>query len=338
MRIQMLASGLVCVALASGQSFKTNWANNCFMNPASVVCKYHDFAIKPAKGSGKVGANMYSSTTGTPSRMVNNIDWRFADPQPDVLAGFHVSELSASPLARRLIAQLGAKQNLNEADIQKIFEGLASVDQIALSVRDNRVVVMLSGRVKELTLPPPDGDLKALTVSATTMLFGHRGAVDEAAQRIAAPASTTGPTSELTEFAAERQASSEFWATASGQLAGTEAMSDHLHRLSLALSFKDRVASDFAFEFDGPPSAKALQTWQTPLGEAKLEGNTLYASTSMEAKDVPEKFGQIVASPLGERLVALVGAAKSLPLRDLNALKETHPVIYGLEGGPIVVK
>ena len=124
--------------------------------------------------------------------MANNIDWRFADPQADVLAGFHVSELSASPVARRLIAQLGASQNLTEADIQKIFEGLASVDQIALSVRDNKVVVMLSGRVKELTPPPSDGDLKAVPVSATTMLFGHRGAVDEAVQRIAAPVSPTG--------------------------------------------------------------------------------------------------------------------------------------------------
>src|SRR5580658_5347969 len=143
MRIQMLVTGLVCVVLAQGQSFKTNWANNCFMNPASPVCRDHDFAIKPAKGGKKGAANASSTGRGTSTRILDNaIDWRFADPQADALAGFHVSGLAASPLGRALISQLAARQNLTEADTQKLFDGLASVDQVALSIRDNRVVAM----------------------------------------------------------------------------------------------------------------------------------------------------------------------------------------------------
>jgi len=339
MRIQILATALVCAVLAQGQSFKTKWANSCFMNPASPVCKDHDFAIKPAKGGKKAASNAFSSTgTGAPARILDNaIDWRFADPQADALAGFHVSGLAASPLGRALIAQLAARQNLTEADMQKLFDGLASVDQIALSIRDNRVVAMLTGRVKELTLPP-DGELKAVMVSGTTLLFGHADAVAQAVERITAPASTTTPTSELAEFAAERQSTSEFWATASGQLVGPEAVSDHLQRLSLAVSLGNKLASDFAFEFDGPPSAKTVETWQATLGAATVEGNAVYSSTSMQANEVQQKFGRIVASPLGEPLAALVGAARNLPLRDLNALKQTHPVIYGLDNGPKVVQ
>ncbi len=338
MRIQILVTGLVCVALAQGQSFKTKWANSCFMNPASVVCKDHDFAIKPAKGGKKAAANAFSSTgAATPTRILDNaIDWRFADPQADALAGFHVSGLAASPIGRALIAQLAARQNLTEADMQKIFDGLASVDQIAFSIRDNRVVAMVTGRVKELTLPP-DGELKAVLISGTTLLFGHADAVAQAVERITAPVSTTEPPSELAEFAAERQSTSEFWATASGQLVGPEAISDHLQRLSLAISLGDKLASDFAFEFDGPPSAKTVETWQATLGAATLEGNAIYSSASMQANDVQQKFGRIVASPLGAPLAALVGAARNLPLRDLNALKQTHPVIYGLDNGPKVV-
>jgi hypothetical protein len=339
MRIQILATALVCAVLAQGQSFKTKWANSCFMNPASPVCKDHDFAIKPAKGGKKAASNAFSSTgTGAPARILDNaIDWRFADPQADALAGFHVSGLAASPLGRALIAQLAARQNLTEADMQKLFDGLASVDQIALSIRDNRVVAMLTGRVKELTLPA-DGELKAVMVSGTTLLFGHADAVAQAVERITAPASTTTPTSELAEFAAERQSTSEFWATASGQLVGPEAVSDHLQRLSLAVSLGNKLASDFAFEFDGPPSAKTVETWQATLGAATVEGNAVYSSTSMQANEVQQKFGRIVASPLGEPLSALVGAARNLPLRDLNALKQTHPVIYGLDNGPKVVQ
>jgi len=338
MRIQILASAFVCVALAQGQSFKTKWANSCFMNPASPVCKDHDFAIQPPRGGKKGAANAFTSTgNGTPARILDNaIDWRFADPQADALAGFHVSGLAASPLGRALIAQLGARQNLTEGDMQKIFDGLASVDQIALSIRDNRVVAIVTGRVKELTLPP-DGELKAVLISGTTLLFGHADAVAQAVERITAPVPTTSQPSELAEFAAERQSSSEFWATASGQLLGPEAVSDRLQRLSLAVSLGNTLASDFAFEFDGPPSAKSLETWQATLGAATADGNTVYSSASMRADEVQQKFGRIVSSPLGVPLAALVGAARNLPMRDLNALKQTHPVIYGLDNGPRVV-
>jgi len=344
----MLAPALLCVVLVQGQSFRTRWANSCFMNPASPVCKDHDFAIKPpAKGGRKATA---LSSAGTPARILDNgIDWRFADPQADALAGFHVTGLAASPLGRALITQLAARQNLTEADIHKIFEGLASVDQIGLSVRDNRVVVMVIGRVKELTLPT-EGELKAALISGNTLLFGHADAVAQAVERITAPvaampntgtSATTNLPSELAEFAAERQSSSEFWATASGQLVGPEAVSDHLQRLSLAFSVGDKLASDFAFEFDAPPSAKTLQSWQPKIGNTTVEGNGAYSSVTMqanEASDAPQKFGQMIAGPLGERLSALVAAARNLPLRDLNALKQTHPVIYGLDNGPRVVQ
>jgi hypothetical protein len=39
----------------------------------------------------------------------------------------------------------------------------------------------------------------------------------------------------------------------------------------------------------------------------------------------------------GERLAALVEAARSLPMRAANVPKQTKPVIYGLDGGPKVV-
>jgi len=113
------------------------------------------------------------------------IDWRFADPFPDVLVGFNFSALSASPLARRLIEQLGARQGLTEVDMRKIFDGLSGVDQGALSVRDNRIVVMFTGRVTDSTVLVPDADLKAVPVSGNAILIGHASAVDQAVERIA---------------------------------------------------------------------------------------------------------------------------------------------------------
>ena len=56
-----------------------------------------------------------------------------------------------------------------------------------------------------------------------------------------------------------------------------------------------------------------------------------------EADEVPQRFGQIAFSPLGQRLAGLVMAARYLPVRDTTAPKQTKPVIYGLDGGPRVL-
>ena len=53
--------------------------------------------------------------------------------------------------------------------------------------------------------------------------------------------------------------------------------------------------------------------------------------------ELAEVLREVVPSHLRDRLGTLVAAAQQLPMRDLNALKQTRPVIYGLEGGPKVV-
>jgi hypothetical protein len=262
--------------------------------------------------------------------VVGGLDWRFADPCADAVAGFNFSGLAASPLARGLIAQLGAKQGLTEADMKKIFDGLSGVDQVALSIRDNRVVVMLSGSVADLTLPAPEAGWKAVSVHASAMLVGTADLVDQAAQRIAMRV----PLSELARSAEERQASSEFWASGSAQIVGPQALNAGVKRFWLTVSIRNRLTSDLAFEFNGVPSAKTLEMLP---GGATLEGNVLHARMSMEADEVQMKFGQIVASPVGERLAALVEAARYLPVRDLTIQRQTKPVIYGLDSGPKVV-
>jgi hypothetical protein len=262
--------------------------------------------------------------------VIGAIDWRFADPFADELAGFNFSGLSASPLARSLVARLGAKQGLAEADIQKIFDALADVDQVALSVRDNRVVVMITGRATNSAPPAPEAGLKVVQVSGNAMLLGHPDAVDQAMRRIA----MNGPASDVMRLAEERQASSEFWAMGSARLLGPQAASAGLKRFFLTVSIQDRLTSDLAFEFSGAVSEDTIRKLRTTLGAATLEDQTVHVRTSMETGEVQQKFGQILDSPVGERLAALVGAARYLPAREAAAPKSARPVIYGLDDGP----
>ncbi len=256
--------------------------------------------------------------------VVGGIDWRFADPVADALVGINISRLSASPLGGSLIAQLGANQGLTEADMLKIFEGLSGVDQVALSVRDNRIVAMVTGRFTNSTLPAPEAGLKAVPVSGNAMLGGHADAADQALQRIA--------------MKSPPQANSELWAVGSPGLVGPQAVSAGMKRFSLTVSIRDRLASDVAFEINGVPNANTLGMLQTTFGNATLEGNVVHVRTSMEADDVEQRFGQTAASPLGQRLAALVKAARYLPVRDTTVPRQTKAVIYGLDGGPKEVK
>jgi len=102
-------------------------------------------------------------------------------------------------------------------------------------------------------------------------------------------------------------------------------------QFSLTVSIRNNLISDMAFEFDGEPSVSALRMWQTPLSASTLEDNVVYVKMSIEADEAPQKFGQIAASPLGQRLAAVVKAAQYLPVRVTAAPRQARPVIHGLD-------
>lgn len=260
--------------------------------------------------------------------VVGGIDWRFADPFADALVGLNFGGISASPLARDLITLLGAKQGLNEGDIQKIVDGMADVDQVALSVRNNRVVAMITGHVADSPLSAPEAGMKAVPISGGALLVGHTDAVDQAMQRIA----MKGPLAELTRAAEQRQASSEFWVIGSAGLIGPQAVSAGVKQFSLTVWIRERFTSDMSLEFSGAPNPTTLRRWQTQLGSPPIvEGNAVHVRTSMEASELQQKVGEIASGPLGQGLAALVEAARYLPVRDNSVPKQTKPIIYGLD-------
>jgi hypothetical protein len=287
----------------------------------------HDSAVKPTKG-GKTSGGGYAAAV---ARTVDagGIDWRFADPAADALAVLNCEKLAGSRLAHGLIDQLGASQGLKEAALQRIFRGLSGVEQVALSVREDQIVLMIAGRSSDAILPAPVAGWKTVSFPGNLMLIGHSEAVDRAAQRIWA-ASLLG---DMAQMALERPADSEFWAVGSAKLAGPEAVAAGVKRFSLTASMQDRFASDTIFEFAGAPDAGAIRAWVSSLGDAKIEGNVVYAKTSIELDAMAKSSGQIAGSPFGRRFAALIQSAQYLPVRDTAATVHTKAVIYGLDDG-----
>jgi hypothetical protein len=332
--IRLLAFGLIFAASLYGQkTHKFSWQDACFNNPTAPYCMGHEDAIKrSARTKEAVASNAGTPREGTALPIGSGgIDWRFADPLADAIAGFNFKGLSASPLARRLVIQLGGAEGVTEADMKKRFDGLFGVRRVAISTHDSRIVAMITG-VSVSTLPALEAGWKAVPVSDDAILVGHADAVDQAVQRIAMNA----PLGESTRFAQERQLNSEFWAVGSDRFVGPQAEGTRLQRFSLELSVQDRFVSDVAFEFNGVPNVDPFPVWPV-LGDAAIEGNAVHARTSLEGDEAQQRVGQMARSSLGQRLAALVTAGRYLPFRDINVLKQTKPVIYGLDGGAKVI-
>ncbi len=332
--IRSLALGLLFAASLHGQrTHKFSWQDACFNNSTAPYCMGHEDAIKrSARTKESVARNAGAPRENTPLPINSGgIDWQFADPLADAIAGFNFKELSASPLARKLVVQLGVTEGVTEAEMKKKLDGLAGVHQVAISTRDSRIVAMITG-VSVSTLPALEAGWKSVPVSGDMILVGHADAVDQAVQRIA----SNGPLSDSIRLAQERQLKSEFWAVGSGRFVGPQAETATLQRFSLALSAEDHLTIDATFEFNAAPAAAPFPFWPT-LGDAAIDNNAVHTQKVMESDEAQQRVGQMASSSLGQRLAALVTTGRYLPFRDITVLKKTKPVIYGLDDGPKVI-
>jgi len=296
------------------------------MKPWLPYCPGNDFSIRPKKAEkmwlkpATVGTTKYVAAAAEEDSIpsvivVGGINWRFADPQAEALASISFSKLEATPLALTLMAGLGAKQGLSADDTRKVFDAFSNVDQIALSIRGDRVLMMASGYPRDASFTLEPGWKSAAVQNA--VLIGLAEDVDQAMQRIAAD----GPLTELAGLARHNQANGNFWAAG--------ALNGEMKRFSLTASMRDRLNSDIAFEFTHPPDAN---TTLPAFGTSSIQGNTVHVKMSLEGEDVEQSLTELATTPLGRYLGILVKSGRYLPTGDGKS--RPKPVIRGLNEEP----
>lgn len=328
-KIRLLALGLLCIASLYGQR-KFSWQNACFNNPGLPYCQGRDFAVKPTKPGKNGSAGSYVNGTASmtaedvsPSVIgVSGINWRFADPGADSLASASFNNMAPSPLACFVMSALAANQGLKEANMGPIFNAFAGVDQVAISIRGDQTLIMVSGTSRDSTLPALEAGWKA-TPAGNGMLIGPAEAVDQAAQRIAAD----GPLSELAGLAAKRQANGDIWIASSTD---ADAVKAGAKRLVVTASMRDRLTGDSVFEFGKQPDAKTIETLPVGPGIASVDGSKVHVKMSVEIDKVQPSLAEIAGTPLGEYLWVLVRAGRYVPARD-PAKAQPKPKILGLD-------
>lgn len=333
----LVAGLLACLLLTASvygqydRNKRFSWQEACFNNFSAPFCQGSDIVIKQ-----KSGKNGTSSASGpgfvVPAQNVTAaeiiagaIDWRFADPSAGTLVGFHAREIAASPIARKVIARLAATQGLAPVDAEKLMERLNAVAQVGISIHQDQMVVMLTGRSAESTLPPLESGWKAASVAGNAVLVGHVDAVDQAIQRLA----KNDPPSELMGLAMSRQATAEFWVESFTGLPDAVAGTAQVKQYSLGIWLRDYLTSHLELEFSAAPDAKTLATWGPALDRAP-EDNVVRVTTRVEADEVQQRLAAIAANPIAQQLTAIVKPIRYLPIPDITALQKTKPIIYGL--------
>ncbi len=334
MKIPVVALGIGLAIGVSGQH-RFSWQESCFNKPWLPYCAGHDFAIRHGKaakdktparvsGAGPYVATASEEDDAAPSVItVSRLNWRFADPQADALASVSFSRLAATPLALTLMAGLGANQGLSGAEIGKVFDAFSNVDQVALSIRGDRVLIMATGCPSD-SIPALEAGWKTATVH-DAILVGLSDDVDRALQRIAAD----GPLPELAGLARQQQANGNFWAAGKGSGVAADP-NPEIIRFSVKASMRDRLNSDIAFEFSQPPDAN---TMLPAFGATSLAGNIVHVKMSMETDEVEQSLSEIAGTPLGRYLGMLVKAGRYLPSGD-SGKAHPKPVIRGLNDEP----
>ena len=320
MNLRAIALGLACSAALYGQygGHKFSWQESCFKNPRLPYCQGNEYAVKPTPAPKNGGKTVVTDpVTGKTVAVAApaGIDWEFADPAADAVAGINVTKLMSSPMAHDLMAQWAAGQGFAQPDVERLFEALLGVDQLAVSVRGSQTVVMLTGRATAWRTTSADSDWKSVPAPGGALLFGNGVAVDQALQRL-----TARPT-----IAAEAHTSDEFWAVLSPVLLGSDAEKAGVKRLTLSMTLSDRVGTEASFELSASPDP---QRWPASLPGASVDGTVVHLKNSLDAAALAETLSRLGA---GQGLGALAKVARSLPT---NQIDRSKPVIYGLDDGP----
>jgi hypothetical protein len=329
-----IALGFACAAGLFGQynrGHHFSWQTACFNNPGLPYCQGRDFANKPVKGR-KAGAtgNAWGGPTQPdedviPSVIVaGGVDWRFADPAADVLVTMSFNNLEPSPLAQFVMSAFGASQGLTEMNMEEIIQAFSGVQQVALSLRGDQILMMVNGCSPDTTVPALEPGWKAVP-AGTSMVIGATAQVDLAIQRL----SKDDPPPELARSAARRQANGDLWAASSGSAAGLDAVTAGAKRISVLASMRSRLTSESVFEFSHPPDGNAIAALVAGPGFASVEANAVRVKASIEPDHIQQNVPDIAASPFGEYLRVLLNASRYIPVRD-PAKSQPKPKIAGL--------
>ena len=195
------------------------------------------------------------------------VDWRFAHPGADILLGFNLKRLAASPAGGLFRQALGSGGSLNQERLRM----LEDVEEMYISVRTKYVkgrpsgeplgVILVVGNFENGTMTKllaKQPQLAWRLIDRRTMLLGDEESMAAAVERLKGDDGLVGP---VVGRAKELAAANDFWVVGSpvplsglkprgsfkkqgGILGGIEEVFDNLRSFSLGIALRDEIKMD----------------------------------------------------------------------------------------------
>lgn len=210
------------------------------------------------------------------------VDWRFAHPGADMLIGFNLKSLIASPAGAPIREALGGFGGMNRDRLRM----LEDVEEIYVSVRSKYVKGRPSGEPMGVILLRgnfDNGDIMKLfagqpkvvvhLVDRRTIILGDEESMRAAAQRLKGDDALESP---VIGRAKELAAANDFWMVGSpapvyamkprgsmknqGMLSEIENIFDNLRSFSMGVSFRDELSMDLGLNLRTKAAADQLMS------------------------------------------------------------------------------
>ena len=139
MRLKALAFAILCAIECPAQSHM-NWQNYCFEHPKAAFCPNREFSGKRTQPNepeptspavirsnarvntpGAARAPVTATNANVIATVRSDINFQFADPAADALAGIHVRRIVDAEITRALISALLSRRGLNQEAVQDLL-------------------------------------------------------------------------------------------------------------------------------------------------------------------------------------------------------------------------
>src|SRR5262249_25568851 len=259
--------------------------------------------------------------------------WSFAHPGADMLMAIDVAALEQSSVLRQMLTRLPEAVQVNARNFAGQLKQIGEVEKAWLSVRSGDFLALLQGR---LNFPAGfvqlGNGMASYRISKTAVVLGHTAAVTQAIQRLS---HATSAASLASRRMATLNAGNAIFVSGTRSLLNAQSTVpvselNDLSGFSFGAALRDGLNIDLRLNSNTVAGAQRLlqairknETARSSGADAtaQVQGTSVRIAFSVPQAELLQSFDKALASPMGQRLVAMASA----PTNKI--------VVQGLPGG-----
>jgi hypothetical protein len=282
-------------------------------------------------------------TKGSPTDIrLGEWDWRWVEPNADLLIGLNMASLVESELARTLIRQWTGKLGATPEEQDKLLAKLGDLTQAVISIHGKEVFAVMMGHLDDFPEGAQVGGLQSLRVSVDTVAMGSPFALKFVRHRLSFPLSATTPLKEAQRLSGMYHL--WVWGKPSALAAFGQGMRNNtpITAIKFGVNFNNQFRMDLTLDTPGAEIAEKLAGSMLKNApremQAAVEGTSVHCALVYSRDVALARFGGFMTDDMGKQFATLLTAARQMAAQQPAVSRPPGKiVIEGLDDGPRTV-